>query len=214
MDSNRCKTPAPSQSATSHRVGSVEPGDGSGTQLRIESGERLARPAPGATGSDAATTVAGVVLAGRRQSRQDPSLVGGGNVFCPVTAALVLAWWPEEHQELALALDATTLGQRFTVLCISVLVCGCAIPVAWKVLAYNQKGSWQPYWHTLLAHLDGVIPAEWTVLVLADRGLYAPWLYRQIVAQGWHPFLRINAGAKACVQGSDRWEWITHWLPA
>jgi Transposase DDE domain len=126
----------------------------------------------------------------------------------------VLAWWPDEQQELALALDATTLGQRFTVLCVSVLVRGCAIPVAWKVLAYNQKGSWQPYWQTLLAHLEGVIPADWTVLVLADRGLYAPWLYRQIVAQGWHAFLRINVGAKACLQGSDRWEWISHWLPA
>jgi hypothetical protein len=85
----------------------------------------------------------------------------------------VLAWWPDESQELALALDATTLGQRFTVLCVSVLVRGCAIPVAWKVLAYNQKGSWQPYWQVLLAHLEGVIPADWTVLVLADRGLYA-----------------------------------------
>ena len=126
----------------------------------------------------------------------------------------VLAWWPDESRELALALDATTLGQRFTVLCISVLVRGCAIPVAWKVLAYNQKGSWQPYWQALLAHLDGVIPADWTVLVLADRGLYAPWLYRQIVAQGWHPFLRVNVGAKACLWGSDRWEWISHWLPA
>jgi len=126
----------------------------------------------------------------------------------------VLAWWPEEQHELALALDATTLGQRFTVLCVSVLVRGCAIPVAWKVLAYNQKGSWQPYWQTLLAQLDGVIPAEWRVLVLADRGLYAPWLYRQIVAQGWHPFLRINLGAKACVQGSDRWDWIRNFLPA
>ena len=113
----------------------------------------------------------------------------------------VLAWWPEEQQELALALDATTLGQRFTVLCISVLVRGCAIPVAWKVLAYNQKGSWQPYWQTLLAHLDGVIPTEWSVLVLADRGLYAPWLYRQIVGYGWHPFLRINSGGKCLPAG-------------
>ncbi len=126
----------------------------------------------------------------------------------------VLAWWPDESRELPLALDATTLGQRFTVLCISVLVRGCAIPVAWKVLAYNQKGPWQPYWQALLAHLDGLIPANWTVLVLADRGLYAPWLYRQIVAQGWHPFLRINLGAKARLAGSDRWEWIAHWLPA
>lgn len=88
----------------------------------------------------------------------------------------VLAWWPESSRELALALDATTLGQRFTVLCVSVLVRGCAIPVAWKVLAYNQKGSWQPYWQALLRSLEGVIPADWTVLVLADRGLYAPWL--------------------------------------
>ena len=47
----------------------------------------------------------------------------------------VLAWWPEQQHELALALDATTLGHRFTVLCVSVLVRGCAIPVAWKVLA-------------------------------------------------------------------------------
>jgi hypothetical protein len=34
------------------------------------------------------------------------------------------------------------------------------------------------------------------------------------VAQGWHPLLRINLGAQACVAGSDRWEWISHWLPA
>jgi hypothetical protein len=125
----------------------------------------------------------------------------------------VLVWWPEQPHELALALDVTTLGQRFTVLCVSVLVRGCAIPVAWKVVGYHQKGSWQPYWQRLLAQLDGAIPADWTVLVLADRGLYAPWLYRQIVAQGWHPFLRINLGAKACLAGSSSWEWISTWLP-
>lgn len=126
----------------------------------------------------------------------------------------VLAWWPPESRELALALDATALGQRFTVLCISVLVRGCAIPVAWKVLSYQQKGSWQPYWLALLGSLDDVIPADWRVLVLADRGLYASWLSRQITKQGRHPFLRINLGAKACLVGSDRWEWLAHWLPA
>ena len=113
----------------------------------------------------------------------------------------VLAWWPEQQHELALALDATTLGQRFTVLCVSVLVRGCAIPVAWKVLAYNQEGSWQPYWQALLAHLDGVIPADWMVLVLADRGLYAPWLSRQIVAQGWHPHLAHQSGCQSLCPG-------------
>jgi hypothetical protein len=32
------------------------------------------------------------------------------------------------------------------------------------------------------------------VLVLADRGLYARWLFGRIVRVGWHPFFRINTG--------------------
>ena len=38
------------------------------------------------------------------------------------------------------------------------------------------------------------IPKGHPVIVLADRGLYAPWLFRRIVRLGWHPFLRINRG--------------------
>src|SRR5712692_6263135 len=33
---------------------------------------------------------------------------------------------------------------------------------------------------------------ERTVLVMADRGLYAAWLYQAIQANGWHPFLRVK----------------------
>jgi hypothetical protein len=32
--------------------------------------------------------------------------------------------------------------------------------------------------------------------VLADRGLWARWLFGRIVRLGWHPLLRINNGAK------------------
>jgi hypothetical protein len=46
------------------------------------------------------------------------------------------------------------------------------------------------------------------VLLLADRGLYAPWLYRRIVRLGWHPFLRINQGAKFRPAGQARWYWL------
>jgi hypothetical protein len=45
--------------------------------------------------------------------------------FAPLLA-WVLSWWM--GTQLALALDATTLGSRFVVLAISVLYCGCAIP--------------------------------------------------------------------------------------
>ena len=53
----------------------------------------------------------------------------------------ILAWWPADQPRLALALDATTLKKRFTVLVISVVYRGCAIPVAWKVVGAEQKGA-------------------------------------------------------------------------
>ena len=106
----------------------------------------------------------------------------------------VLAWWPPSERRLALALDATTLGQRFTVLRVSVVYRGCAIPVAWAVTRANTPGAWRPHWLRLLGLVGNTTPTDWTVLVLADRGLYARWLYDAIQQAGWHPFLRINAG--------------------
>jgi Transposase DDE domain len=108
----------------------------------------------------------------------------------------VLDTWPATEKRLALALDATTLGQTFTVLVLCVVYRGCALPIAWKVLAACAKGAWHPHWLALLTDLERQVPADWCVLVLADRGLYAQWLYHAIVKLGWHPFLRINAGGK------------------
>ncbi|SRR5579883_786822 len=70
----------------------------------------------------------------------------------------VLAWWPVGEKRLALAVDATTLGQRFTVLAISVLYGGCAIPVAWAVVPATKKGKWQPHGEGLLAQVEGGCP--------------------------------------------------------
>jgi hypothetical protein len=60
----------------------------------------------------------------------------------------VLSWW--EGPQLALALDATTLGQRFVVLALSVLYRGCAIPVAWTVLPAGKKHAWRQEWLRML----------------------------------------------------------------
>lgn len=118
-----------------------------------------------------------------------------------------------KEQQVALALDATSLGDRWTVLAVCVLVRGCALPVAWKVLPSQAKGSWRPYWESLLASLKGHVPASWQVLVLADRGLYARWLYTAIVACGWHPFLRINLAVKVRPVGTEQFDWLSRWLP-
>jgi hypothetical protein len=66
--------------------------------------------------------------------------------------------------------------------------------VAWIVLPAAKRRAWRPEWLRLLRRVHRVLPKEWTVIVLADRGLYARWRYRRIVRLGWHPFLRINTG--------------------
>lgn len=103
----------------------------------------------------------------------------------------ILRFWPQQAP-LALALDATTLSDRFVVLSISVLLCSIALPVAWRILPAGQKQPWEPIWIELLQALRGAVPPAKRVIVLADRGLYARWLYRQILALAWHPMLRIN----------------------
>jgi hypothetical protein len=91
----------------------------------------------------------------------------------------VLRGW-EGKKELALGMDASTLGERFTVLSISVMYRGCGIPIAWKIIPAMEEGAWRSHWEGLLKTLEGIVPADWKVILMADRGLYAAWLYRAI----------------------------------
>jgi hypothetical protein len=111
--------------------------------------------------------------------------------FVPLLRWVLHRW---QGTQLALALDATTLGIRFTGLALRVVYRGCAIPVAWTILPANQPHAWRREWRRLLRRVRPAIPTGWTVMVLADRGLYAGWLFRRIVRLGCHPFLRINTG--------------------
>ncbi len=102
----------------------------------------------------------------------------------------VLQGWPSTQR--AVALDATNRGQRFVVLSLSVLYRGSACPVAWKVLPATARGPWKRHWLALLRDFRDAVPPGWTVLALADRGLYARWLFRALRRLGWHPLLRVT----------------------
>src|SRR5436305_15205717 len=78
----------------------------------------------------------------------------------------VLRGW-EGKKELALALDASTLGERFTVLNISVMYRGCGIPVTWKIIPAMEEGEWRTYWEGMLETLAGIVPQDWKVIVMA-----------------------------------------------
>jgi hypothetical protein len=119
--------------------------------------------------------------------------------FAPLLA-WVLKEWPSNR--LALALDATSLGDRFTALSINVVYRGSACPVAWKIVEANVRHAWKPEWIALLRSFQALVPAGWTVIVMSDRGLYARWLFREIVALGWHPLMRITRMSKFRKAGS------------
>ncbi len=121
--------------------------------------------------------------------------------FGDLLAGMVRGWQGEKA--LALSLDASTLGTRFTVLNLSVMYRGCGIPVAWIIIPAKQKGSWRPHWERLLEKVAAAVPKEWKVIVMADRGLYAAWLFRAIQRLGWHPMLRVNETLSFCAKGES-----------
>jgi len=130
--------------------------------------------------------------------------------FVPLLCWIVQLW---SGSQLALTLDATSLSDRFVVLVVSVVYRGIGIPVAWTLLPAGKKRAWRREWLRLLRLLRPAIPADWTVLVLADRGLFACWLFRRIVRLGWHPFLRLNGGTKFRPAGQAQWVWINSLCP-
>jgi Transposase DDE domain len=121
--------------------------------------------------------------------------------FAPLLAWIV-AWWSGDT--LPLAIDATSLRDRQVVLSLSVLYRGSAIPVAWVVLPHRGKGAWIPELERLLALVAPAVPATMTVLVLTDRGLWSPRLWRQMRDLGWHPLMRIRPDATFAPTGQRR----------
>lgn len=61
-----------------------------------------------------------MVLRSHRQTRPQAQALDVTTCFAPLLR-WVLTWWPATDRRLVLALDATTLGQRFTVLAIAVV---------------------------------------------------------------------------------------------
>lgn len=118
----------------------------------------------------------------------------------------VLNLLPANIKQIALALDATTIGDKFVVLSLNILLAGCGIPIAWCVVLANKPGSWSCHWQKLINALREVIPSGFQVIVTADRGLYADWLYQLIVDVGWHPFLRINHQGTYRVPPHQTWQ--------
>ena len=91
-----------------------------------------------------------------------------------------------------------------TAIVISVVYRSCAIPVAWHILPANRRGEWMTPTLDLLDLLAPAVPDDLTVIVMCDRGLRSPRLYRRICAVGWHPYVRQTLNITFCPDGGTR----------
>ncbi|AMV37763.1 transposase [Planctomyces sp. SH-PL62] len=133
---------------------------------------------------------------GRSRRELDPEAC-----FGPLLGWVLSSWG---DGPLALAVDATALGDRMTVLCVAALYRSCAVPVAWAVLPGNEPGAWNPHWKRLLGLLREHVGPDRRVFVLSDRGIESSGLFRAIVELGWHPLMRAKARGCFRPQGG-RW---------
>ncbi len=123
--------------------------------------------------------------AGRGRTELDPAHC------CAPLIRWVTAGWTQRR--VALALDVTNFGDRFHVLACAIAYRGCAVPVAWSVLAGGQKEAWHPHWCALLSRVRDTLGPGWEIVVLTDRGLESSRLFTAITALGMHPLMRVKA---------------------
>ena len=117
----------------------------------------------------------------------DNERIGIASVYAPLVLAALSCW---QHHRLYLALDTTVLWNRYCMIHLSVVCCGRAVPLLWRVLEHGSatiafeeykgllgKARW------LLRHPD--------VMLLADRGFANHELMRWLKTSTWHYCLRL-----------------------
>jgi hypothetical protein len=148
---------------------------------------------------------------GREKARPCDAQVDLAQCF-PALLRWVITWW-QNSLTLPLAIDAVSHQDRVVALVISVLYRGCAIPVAWHIVPAQGKGAWMPHILALIDHLAPAVPREWRTLVLVDRGLWSPDLWRHLRQRHLHPLLRLNDGIAVRPVGRKKTVTPAHLVP-
>lgn len=111
-------------------------------------------------------------------------------LYVPLLLAALQNW---QGQRLYLALDTTVLWNRFCMVHLSVVCCGRAVPLLWKVLEHKSAAVAFPAYRGLLHLAQRILHEFPDVMLLADRGFanqdLLRWLQRQ--ENHWHYCLRL-----------------------
>jgi hypothetical protein len=87
------------------------------------------------------------------------------------------------------------------------------MPVAWTVIPATEQHAGRREWLRMVRQVRTAVPRRFFVSVLADRGLYARWLFQRIVRLGWRPVLRIDTGGMFRPAASARYRPLRELVP-
>lgn len=110
-------------------------------------------------------------------------------VYRPLVEKVLQEW---KGKTIYLALDTSQLWGRFTIVCVSIIYRGRALPAGWVVCASKSATVHLACYRRMLAQVDASIPESSKVVLLADRGFMDVKLMRTLRQLGWHFRIRVR----------------------
>lgn len=111
----------------------------------------------------------------RWQRFMDNCRIGVMAIYIPLVLAALSGW---QQQRLYLALDTTVLWDRFCMIHLSVVCCGRAVPLLWRVLEHGSATVAFEEYQPVLRRARWLLRHHPDVMLLADRWRSLPeaWL--------------------------------------
>lgn len=109
-------------------------------------------------------------------------------LYAPLVLVALKGW---KTHRLYLALDTTVLWDRYCMIHLSVVCCGRAVPLLWRVLEHRSATVSFVEYKGLLRKARWLLRQHRDVMLLADRGFANHELMRWLPTSRWHYCLRL-----------------------
>lgn len=118
----------------------------------------------------------------------DNQRVRVSRMYVPLVMAALSGWRPHR---LYLALDTTVLWDQYCMIHLSVVCCGRAVPLLWRVLEHGSATVAFKEYQPLLRKAQWLLRQHPDKMLLADRGFANHEVMGWLQASGWHYCLRL-----------------------
>jgi hypothetical protein len=109
-------------------------------------------------------------------------------LYLPLVMAALSGW---QQQRVYLALDTTVLWDRYCMIHLSVVCCGRAVPLVWRVLEHKSATVAFSEYQGILRKARWLLRHHPDVMLLADRGFANHEVMQWLRSSSWHYAIRL-----------------------